>query len=400
MVSQPYLAEKSSQIFLKFQTLHLQNTRKTNKYFIWVCTRKGMVLRVRREVSLVLLILFFLFVAPFSASGEESAHKYSLKRYQSIQNVSQMMSYKFSILQNQVFEVYFENFGKVRFVPALDEVHKKIVIFLADYNGEIVYRTDKIESNSLQNINDVDGIVAVSFQDVNGNGLKDIILICRCVNESDTFKDMPYKIGDVLFQSSNGFYSDSRISEAINSFSMNQNIATIAAFAGGKQSKEFLYTSKTLTELKSKGFNIIPEHSFWAKFEAFGQAGVILGSYEMGGLRTLMLYIIDLSGNICARIECMKGYDDCVGLLGVTFEDIDGDGLRDILVLAEYQNCDGTNFPPQFSTLKSDFYIAFQKDYWFERNFIFEREFSLENPIALDDVIEKAKKYFREKMQF
>ena len=66
-------------------------------------------------------------------------------------------------------------------------------------------------------------IASIAFQDLNGDMQTDIILITYC--------DEKYKVGDVLFQSTNkntlNFYRDYRISEKLNRFGMNKNAKAI-----------------------------------------------------------------------------------------------------------------------------------------------------------------------------
>ena len=47
------------------------------------------------------------------------------------------------ILTEQVFQVTFENFGQVSFVPVLDQKYGKLLLCLADADGKILSKSCK-----------------------------------------------------------------------------------------------------------------------------------------------------------------------------------------------------------------------------------------------------------------
>ncbi|MDE6989307.1 MAG: hypothetical protein K2P42_01475, partial [Lachnospiraceae bacterium] len=169
----------------------------------------------------------------------------------------------------------------VLMIPAYDTTYNRLALFFADEDGWIVYKTDRFETNSCvlgQMRQPEQELVSVAFQDLNGDTLTDIILITSC----EIGGDQKYRIGDVLFQDTEGliFYRDYRISDKINRFGMNQNTDSITAFVRDGYSTEFLYTAVTLQELLRHGFQIITEQCYSRTFGKLGKLQVVPGTYH------------------------------------------------------------------------------------------------------------------------
>lgn len=207
--------------------------------------------RLFRTGLLLLMAFFFTGVTLFgeqvpasveASSGdspEELQRRYEeyRQRFESIQKISDIPGQDFNIIGSQVFPVTLETYGEILFIPALDAHYNRMAIFLADEDENIVYKTDQLESNNrnkgeLRQPNQ--GIAAVSFQDVDEDGLTDIVLITTCKNENKAFSRDDYKVGEVLFRKEQGFYRDWRISDKINRFSMNKSIRFITSLSGAE----------------------------------------------------------------------------------------------------------------------------------------------------------------------
>ena len=152
----------------------------------------------------------------------------------------------------------------VYLIPAFDRNYDRLILFFADPDGTVFCKTDQLEMNyrntgQLKQPNK--SISAISFQDLNGDLLTDIIILTSCVNDDGAYARKSYKIGDVLFQKGQtaGFYRDYRISDKINRFGMNKSADEITAFVRDGSSAEFMYTASTLDELTSHGMRIIEE---------------------------------------------------------------------------------------------------------------------------------------------
>lgn len=297
--------------------------------------------------SIILSICTLIFMFPFSiyAHGEEdtkalqAAYESYQQRFLQIETQAQIGEADFQVIEDQIFPIETESFGQVFMIPAIEKSYHRLALFFADEEGSIVYKTDQLESNN-RNVGKlkqpVTELAAVSFQELNGDGMTDIVLITTCVNDSGSYKGKPYKVGEVLFQSEEGFYRDYRISDKINRFSMNKSVECISAFVKDGYSTEFLYTSSTKQELLENGFEIARELCYYRQFEKLGKLEVVPGTYTMANFATFMIYLVNEQGYIVWSFQPMGDYDNLYALKGITCKDIDGDGMKDILVLARY----------------------------------------------------------------
>lgn len=236
----------------------------------------------------------------------------------------------------------------VRFFTAIDRETRRAAVFLADRDGDIVYKCNQLECNYTilgeleQPIIDM---VSVAFQDMNGDGLRDIILIAGCVNDTGDYAGKMYKVGEVLFQTGQpgfpkveevSFYRDWRINDKLNRFDMNKSARCIISFVRDGLSTEFLYTSTTETELLDNGFKVIQEQSYWRSYEKLGRLKVLPGVFSMSDYDIFMIYMINEQGDIVWSFQPMGDYDNLYSLRGMSGKDMDGDGMKDLMVVARY----------------------------------------------------------------
>ncbi len=290
-------------------------------------------------------MLFFWFSFSIYAYGEEDtkalqvAYESYQQRFLQIERQSQIEAAGFRVIEDQIFPIETRSFGQVFMIPAIEKDYHRLALFFAQENGMIVYKTDQLEANN-RNVGKLEQpvreLAAVSFQELNGDGLMDIVLITTCVNSSGSYRGNPYKIGEVLFQNKDGFYRDYRISDKINRFSMNKSVECISAFVKDGYSTEFLYTASTRQELLRNGFEIANEQCYYRQFEKLGRLEVVPGTYTMANFATFMIYLVNEQGDIVWSFQPMGDYDNLYALKGITCKDIDGDGMKDLLVLARY----------------------------------------------------------------
>ncbi len=262
-------------------------------------------------------------------------------RFAAIEKISDIEEKGFAIIKEQSFPVILESFGEeeVTFLSIMEEEYSRLGVLIADSKGEILFKTNQLETNNKrlgQLEQPTKGIAAVSFQDLNRDGLTDIILITDCESEAGGY----YKTGDVLFQREGGFYRDWRISDKINRFSMNKSVDFIVAYVRDGVSVEVLYTATTLDELLDSGFEIMEEQCYWRSFEKQGSLRVVPGVIKMAEYNIFMIYLVNAQGYIVFSLQTMDEYDNLYALKGMTCRDIDGDGMKDILVLARYSYSD------------------------------------------------------------
>lgn len=313
-------------------------------------------------------------------------------RFEAIEKEADITLSGFQIIGEHVFPAVLESFGEVTFIPALDQKYNRLALFLTDGAGRILFKTQQLETNN-RNMGALKqpnaGVVSVAFQDVDQDDLTDIILITSCVNETGVYANQPYKVGDVLFQSEKGFYRDYRLSDKINRFSMNKSAEFITAFVRDGYSTEFLYTATTLDELQKKGFHIIAEQSYTRSFEKLGKLKVVPGTYRMANCDVFMIYLINKDGYIVWSFQPMEDYDNLYALKGINCRDIDGDSLKDIVVLARYSNEDQGEL-----AIKTDYSIYYQRTGGFYEETDYENMYQCNGNETMEELIREARTYW------
>ena len=263
------------------------------------------------------------------------------ERFSAIEKAEDIAEQGFYAIEDQSFPVILESFSQseVTFLPIMDTTYRRMALLITDEGGKVLYKTTQLETNNCylgEMKQPTRDLAAVSFQDVNRDGLTDIILITNCVNDVGEYSGKSYKVGDVLFQREGGFYRDWRISDKINRFSMNKSIEFIVDYVRNGNSTEVLYTATTLDELLKQGFQVVQEQNYYRTFEKQGRLQVVPGSIRMAEYDVFMIYLVNGQGDIVWSFQPMGDYDNLYALKGMACRDLDGDGMKDILVLARY----------------------------------------------------------------
>ncbi len=263
------------------------------------------------------------------------------ERFESIERREDIGEAGYTVIEDQVFLHIFETFGEneIVFIPAMENQYHRLAVFLADAEGTILWKTDQLETNysfreELAQPNK--GIAAVSFQDLNRDGLTDIVLISNCENETGNYAGTPYKVGDVLYQEEGSFYRDWRISDQINRFGMNKSVDFIVACARDGYSTEFLYTATSLQELLDNGFEIFEQQHYKRNFEKLGTLEIVPGVYSVAEYDIFMIYLVNEEGYIAWSFQPMEDYDSLFSMMGMLCLDLDGDGMKDLVIQARF----------------------------------------------------------------
>lgn len=368
-------------------------------------TKEKLVCRLKRKVFRVKFIWIHLVLLLFLGSSvtvfaEETQDRELLENYQdyqmrldNIENRRDINGNGFSVIEEQIFPVETDCFGSVFLIPAMEKQYHRLVLFFAAENGRIVYKTDQLETNH-RNKGQLEqparDISAISFQDLNRDGRTDIVLITACRNQSGPYVGKTYKVGDVLFQGETGFYRDYRISDKINRFGMNKSAECITAYVKSGYSTEFLYTASTKEELLKNGFVISTELNYTRKFEKLGSLEVVPGTYTMANFSTFMIYLINEEGYIVWSLQPMGDFDNLYALKGIACRDIDGDGMKDILVLARY-SYEGVN---NELLTKSDYSIYYQRTEGFYADTEVKKKVFCSDEDTVAELVEKARNYW------
>ena len=316
-------------------------------------------------------------------------------RFESIQYISDISDNGFEIVENQIFPIELSGHGEASVVPAFEKKYSRLALFFADENGKILYKTDQLETNNRnrgQMKQPNRGIAAISFQDVNGDARMDVVLITSCVNDCGDYAGKLYKVGEVLFQGRQEvtFYRDYRISDKINRFGMNKSVEAITAFVRDGFSTEFMYTATTLEELQENGLQIIAEQCYWRSFAKLGKLQVVPGVYRISDYDVFMIYLVNEQGYIVSSLQPMGDFDNLYALKGINCRDIDGDGLKDIVVLARY-SYEGDE---RQLVVESDYAIYYQRTGGFSADTDIKSQYQCSEEDTMEALVEKARAYW------
>ncbi len=318
-----------------------------------------------------------------------------LKRLEGIETVSDIAENGFSVVESQIFPIELAGYGEVSLLPAFDRKYNRVALFFSDEDEKVLYKTEQLETNHRvagQMKQPACEIAAVSFRDLNMDGRMDIILITACEDLSGHYDGESYKLGDVLFQykSSTGFYRDYRIADKINRFGMSKSAEMITAFVRDGASTEFMYTATTLKELQAKGMHIIADQCYYRTFEKLGRLQVVPGTYRISNYDVFMIFLVNEQGNIVSGLQPMGDYDNLYALKGINCKDIDGDGLKDIVILARY-SYEGDNGE---LVVETDYSIYYQRTGGFSADTDIKNTYKCENDITMEALVEKARAYW------
>lgn len=299
----------------------------------------------------------------------------------------------FTVIEDQIFPLETDCYGEILLVPAMEERYQRLALFFTKEDGNVVYRTDQLAANNW-NVGALEQPVveigAVSFQDLNRDGRMDIVLIVSCRNKTGVYAGREYKVGDVLFQGEEGFYRDYRLSDKINRFGMNKSAESIVAYVRDGRSAEFLYTASTKAELLRNGFVITKEQDYFRQFEKLGYLEVMPGSYTVAEFSIFMIYLVDEQGNIVWSFQPMGDYDNLYALKGITCRDIDGDGMKDLLVFARY-SYEGSL---DEVVIESDYQIYYQRTSGFETDTEVKRKIRCSEEDTVAELVDRARAYW------
>ena len=314
----------------------------------------------------IITLLCLLLAYPFPVCGAEkqdsqaALYQQYMQRLDAVKLRTDIETNGFQIVKDHVFPIEMEGADEAFLIPAYDKQYHRLALFFADGSGRIIFKTEQLETNfqkrgQLKQPNE--RLAAVSFQDMDGDGLTDILLITTCYHETGEYEGRSYKVGDVLFQKKGVFYRDYRISEKINRYGMNKSIQFIAALVRDGYSTEFLYTAATKEELLAHGFQVMEDQMRSQSFEKLGKLHILPGTYRMAEYTVFMIYLVNDRGLIVWSFQPMGDYESLYGQKGMAVQDINGDGLRDLVVLSEY-SYEGSGGE---MVLKEDYSVYYQQ---------------------------------------
>lgn len=171
---------------------------------------------------------------------------------------------------------------------------------------------------------------------------------------------------------------------------MNKSLKLMTAFVTDGDSTEFLYTAVTLEELLSHGFTIITEQCYWRDFEKLGRLRVVPGTFRAAGYDIFFIYLVNEQGNIVWSFQPMGDYDNLYALRGMTCRDVDGDGMKDLVVLARYSREDDRGG----MAVESDYEIYYQRTGGFDTDTGFKATYRCGDTDTVEELVERARAFW------
>ncbi len=396
-----------SGILLPFETkeVKIKKMQKKGLMKMWIRKLQTKIKLVKMSLGIALSLCLLQISKPAAASFQISNsdslenmlsdYQTYQENFQSVELITDIEKNNYDILEDQIFPVILESFGEeeVTLIPAIEKTWHRLALFFGDKTGKILYKSNGLETNYCirgalyQPVRD---IAAVSFADVNEDGLTDLILITRCVNEEGSYAGIPYKVGDVLFQKDGGFYRDWRISDRINRFSMNKSANFIISYVRDGNSTEFLYTASTLDELLAHGFIIQEDQCYTRRFEKLGRLKVVPGIVRISEYDIFMIYLVNEQGEIVWSLQPMGDCDNLYSLKGINGSDVDGDRMKDLVVLARYSKEDASGEPQVVSRCS----VYYQRTGGFVADTEFEKTYTCTEEDTMEKMIQKIREYW------
>lgn len=132
------------------------------------------------------------------------------------------------VIEDQSFSVELESWGKVRFVSGkMGNPIAKAYFYLIDEMGIVIYSFPYFSGNSR---NYCWKVRAVSFTDVNHDGLTDVVIIAEYATGIGPRGAIPYPVAGIYFQKEKKFINDERLDEQINDAYQNKTIDMVLEY--------------------------------------------------------------------------------------------------------------------------------------------------------------------------
>ena len=117
---------------------------------------------------------------------------------------------------------------------------------------------------------------------------------------------------------------------------------------------------------------------------------MVPGTYTMADFATFMIYLINEDGYIVWSLQPMGDYDNLYALKGITCRDIDGDGMKDILVLARYSYESDRNE----LLAENDYAIYYQRTGGFYEDKEIKEQYPCSEEDTVAGLVEKARSFW------
>lgn len=135
------------------------------------------------------------------------------------------------VIVEQCFSANFENYGNVKFISGLkrENSNDNANFYLTNDKNSVLYKFPDFYGNQKGTFSDIS---AVSFVDVNKDGLKDIIIVANYNIDGST-----KILSSIYFQKGKGFINDKNLDDKINDSLNNKDIARVLKYARNNLTK-------------------------------------------------------------------------------------------------------------------------------------------------------------------
>ena len=103
-----------------------------------------------------------------------------------------------------------------------------------------------------------------------------------------------------------------------------------------------------------------------------------------------MIYLVNESGEIIWSFQPMGDYDSLYSLRSIMGRDVDGDGMKDLVVLARYS----IETEEQESRIENRCSIYYQRTGGFDIDTEFEKTYQCQEEDTMEDLIWKIREYW------
>ena len=122
---------------------------------------------------------------------------------------------------------------------------------------------------------------------------------------------------------------------------------------------------------------------------------MVPGIYRIADYDIFMIYLVNEQGYIVSSLHPMGKYDNLYALKGINCRDIDGDGLKDIIVWAKYSyEGEGNQL-----IVESDYSIYYQRTGGFSVDISIKNEYPCSDEDTMESLVQKARAYWGWKIE-
>ena len=110
----------------------------------------------------------------------------------------------------------------------------------------------------------------------------------------------------------------------------------------------------------------------------------------MADYEFLMIYLVNEEGYIVSSLQPMENYDNLYALRGISCQDIDGDGLKDIVVRGRY-SYEGEAHQLM---IEADYSVYYQRTGGFVQDREIKKSYRCGEEETMDEIVEACRAYW------